>query len=121
MQTLDNNLENNEKLPHVFLFMWDMYGLEFCQDITAIEKRNMINALKGQRLERPFNLNALLLRARINSQRNYEIFTMTVEKGISETDVVSWFNSDPQSAVDLIRSRGRELYKINSRIEPVIK
>jgi hypothetical protein len=101
--------------------MWDMYGLEFCQDITVVEKRNMISALKGQPLERPFNLNALLLRAKFNSQRNYEIYTMTVEQGIKETDVRSWFDSDPQEAVNQIRARGRKLYGDPARAEPVIK
>jgi len=121
MQNSDEQQNQNNKLPHIFLFMWDMYGLEFCQDITAVEKRNMMNALKGQRLERPFNINSLLLRARINSQRNYEIYTMTVEQGISEADVIAWFNSNPQEAVDQIRARGRELYKIGNREEAVIK
>ncbi len=121
MKTLDNDSDNNQKLPHVFLFMWDMYGLEFCQDITAVEKRNMMAALKGERLERPFNLNTMLLRARINSQRNYEIYTMTVEQGISEPDVVAWFNANPQEAVDQIREKGRELYKTGTRAEPIIR
>ncbi len=121
MQNLDNNSENDQKVPHVFLFMWDMYGLEFCQDITKVEKRNMIAALKGERLERPFNLHAMLLRARINSQRNYEIYTMTVEPGISEETIIEWFKSDPQNAVDLIRSRGRELYKLGNVVQPVIQ
>jgi len=126
MQNLDEQLNQNnttteEKIPHVFLFMWDMYGLEFCQDITVVEKRNMISALKGQPLERPFNLNALLLRAKFNSQRNYEIYTMTVEQGIKETDVRSWFDSDPQEAVNQIRARGRKLYGDPARAEPVIK
>jgi hypothetical protein len=101
--------------------MWDMYGLEFCQDITAVEKRNMINALTGKQLERPFNLNALLLRARFNPQRNYEIYTMTVEKGITEEEVIEWFNFDPQNAVDQLRVRGRQLYGEPSRAKPVIK
>jgi hypothetical protein len=83
MQNLEEQQNQNntttEKIPHIFLFMWDMYGLEFCQDITKVEKRNMMKALKNEQLERPFNLNALLLRARFNSQRNYEIYTMTVE------------------------------------------
>ncbi len=114
-QTLD------EKIPHVFLFMWDMYGLEFCQDVTKVEKRNMMKALKNEQLERPFNLNALLLRARYNTQRNYEIYTMTVEQGITEEEVTEWFNSDPQYAVDQIRARGRRLYGEGSRSEVVIK
>lgn len=101
--------------------MWDIYGLEFCQDITAIEHRNMIAALKGERQERPFNLNNLLLRSRLNSQRNYEIYTMTVEPGIDETDVIAWFKSNPQEAVNQIRARGREIYKIGTRADPVIQ
>ena len=121
MKNSNNDLENDEKFPHVFLFMWDMYGLEFCQDITKVEKRNMIAALKGERLERPFNLNHMLMRARINSQRNYEIYTMTVEQGISEEDVIQWFKSDPQEAVNQIRARGRELYKLGTTAEPIIK
>jgi hypothetical protein len=101
--------------------MWDMYGLEFCQDITAVEKRNMIHALKGEQLERPINLNAILLRAKFNNQRNYEIYTMTVNQGITAEDVTEWFNADPQNAVDQIRSRGRKLYGEPLRPEPVIK
>jgi hypothetical protein len=126
MQNLDEQLNQNnttteEKIPHVFLFMWDIYGLEFCQDVTKVEKRNMMKALKNEQLERPFNLNALLLRARFNTQRNYEIYTMTVEQGITEEDVIEWFNSDPQNAVDQIRARGRRLYGEPARVEPVIK
>jgi hypothetical protein len=126
MQNLDeqqNQYEDQKdsKLPHLFLFMWDMYGLEHCQDVTAVEKRNMMNALKGQRLERPINLNSMLLRARFNSQRNYEIYTMTVEQGIKESDVIAWFDSNPQEAVDQIRARGRKLYGGPLRATPVIK
>jgi hypothetical protein len=114
-------MSNEDKIPHVFLFMWDMYGLEFCQDITKVEKRNMIKALKNEQLERPFNLHALLLRARFNSQRNYEVYTMTVEQGITEEEVKEWFDDNPQYAVDQIRARGRKLYSEPARAEPVIK
>lgn len=121
MQNLNNNLPSEENIPHIFLFMWDMYGLEFCQDITAVEKRNMIKALKNEQLERPFNLNALLLRAKFNSQRNYEVYTMTVNKGITEDEVKEWFNNNPQEAVDQIRERGRVIYRSTSHSEQVIK
>lgn len=121
MQNLNNDLDPEEKIPHIFLFMWDMYGLEFCQDITKIEKRNMMAALKGERLERPFNLNHMLMRARINSQRNYEIYTMTVQQGISEEEVIAWFKNDPQEAVDQIRARGREVYRLGNTKPSVIQ
>ncbi len=121
MPNSNSNLENEERIPHVFLFMWDMYGLEFCQDVTAVEKRNMIKALKNEQLERPFNLNALLLRARFNSQRNYEVYTMTVEQGITEEQVKDWFKNNPQEAVDQIRARGRAIYRSGSQAEQVIR
>ena len=121
MKSSNNDLDSNEKIPHVFLFMWDMYGLEYCQDITAVEKRNMIKALKGEQLERALNLNAMFLRARFNTQRNYEIYTMTVEQGITEEEVTEWFDSDPQNAVDQIRQRGRKLYGEKSSQDPIIK
>ena len=123
MQNSDEQQEQtlDEKIPHVFLFMWDMYGLEFCQDVTKVENRNMMKALKNEKLERPFNLNALLLRARFNTQRNYEIYTMTVEQGIEEQDVIDWFKSNPQEAVNQIRARGRKLYGEGNRSEVVIK
>ena len=121
MLNSSDNLNNNEKLPHVFLFMWDMYGLEFCQDITAVEKRNMIKALKNEQLERPFNLNAMLLRARCNTQRNYEVYTMSVEQDITEEQVKEWFDNNPQEAVDQIRVRGRAIYKSGSQAQQVIR
>ena len=121
MPNSDSNLDNNEKIPHVFLFMWDMFGLEFCQDVTAVEKRNMIKALKNEPLERPFNLNALLLRAKFNSHRNYEVYTMTVEQGITEEEVKEWFINNPQEAVNQIRARGRAIYKSASDAEQVIR
>jgi hypothetical protein len=125
MQNLeDHQSQSNtttEKIPHIFLFMWDMYGLEFCQDVTKVEKRNMMKALKNEQLERPFNLNAMLLRARFNSQRNYEIYTMTVDQGITEVEVKEWFDANPQYAVEQIRARGRRLYGEPARVEPVIK
>jgi len=46
---------------------------------------------------------------------------MTVEQGITEQQVKEWFDSNPQEAVDQIRARGRELYKIGSHTEQVIK
>lgn len=121
MQNSNKKSANNQKLPHVFLFMWDMYGLEFCQDITVVEKRNMIASLRGDKLEQPFNLNALLLRAKFNSQRNYEVYTMTVEQGITEEEVKQWFNNNPQEAVDQIRDRGRAIYRSGSEKEQVIR
>ena len=68
-------------------------------------------ALKGEKPSaRIPNLNMLILRARANPQRNYEIYTVQVEPDVSLTDIQDMFKDSPQDIVDLVRSRGHRLY-----------
>jgi hypothetical protein len=55
-------------------------------------------------------LDILILRARSNPQRHYEIYTITVEPDISLKDIEDMFKDTPQAIVDLIRQRGHRLY-----------
>jgi hypothetical protein len=43
------------------------------------------------------------LRARVNSQRCYEIYVMSTEDDIEFKDVEDWMIADPQGLVDWIR------------------
>jgi hypothetical protein len=56
------------------------------------------------------NLNAMVLRARYNSQRHYEIYTVVVDPSITAQDMIELFEEDPQGMVDLVRDRGNKLY-----------
>jgi hypothetical protein len=88
--------------------MWCNEGLECCIDITEDQQRHMWQKLKGEPLSESAvpSLNHLLLRARFNSQRHYEIYTCEAVDGITAEDIREMFEASPQSAADTIRSRG---------------
>lgn len=56
------------------------------------------------------NLNAMVLRARFNQQRHYEIYTVDVDDSITDLDMIELFEDNPQGMADLIRERGYKLY-----------
>lgn len=96
-----------------FLFVWDCMGLETCINLTEIEQNQILDILKDNAVKRiPINstLNNILLRARFNSQRYYEIYTCNVEENITREDLLKMFNDNPQNAADLIRQLGSQIY-----------
>lgn len=95
-------------MSHQFLVVWDNLGLEFCVDVTEDQQRRMWQKLKGEPVSesRIPNYQHLLLRARYNSQRHYEIYTVEVTDGITAEDIKDMFEANPQSAADTIRRLG---------------
>ena len=92
--------------------MWDQLGLECCIDVTADQQRRMWQKLKGEPMSESAipNYQHLLLRARFNSQRHYEIYSVEATDGITAEDIREMFEADPQSAADTIRRRGHCLH-----------
>jgi len=89
--------------------MWDMTGLECLVDLTEIEKKRTWEILKEETATELPNLNTMILRARYNSQRHYEIYIF--ESADIEYDTIKlMFDESPQFIVDLIRERGTEVY-----------
>ena len=96
---------------NIFLLSWDMLGLDSVVNITDLEKEAAWAALQDQKSRSLGSVvNAVLLRARANSQRHYEVYTVTMESDITEQDVREMFESDPQGMADLIRERGHKIY-----------
>ena len=95
-------------MSHQFLIMWDQLGLECCINITEDEQRRMWQKLKGEPVSESGipSLNHLLLRARFNSQRHYEIYTCEAVDGITAKDIKEMFEAAPQAAADTIRRLG---------------
>lgn len=93
-----------------FLAMWDCKGLECVFDITDLEHDAMLAGLKNEAFKTPFNLTALMLRARYNSQRSYEIYTFEFSGQMSIESVKEMFEENPQGIVDLIREKGNKVY-----------
>jgi hypothetical protein len=97
--------------PHTLLLVWDCLGLEYSCNLTEYEKDLMWSALKGEEPKvRIPGLDILILRARANPQRNYEIYTVQVEPDVSLKDIQDMFEDTPQTIVDLVRARGHKLY-----------
>ena len=101
-----------------YLAMWDNQGLECLYDVdlhmnryNEWEKLKVVAILKEEKL--PDNppaipLQMMILRARVNSQRVYEIYEFNSTMGYKElTDV---FNDDPQPVVEWIRENGKKVY-----------
>jgi hypothetical protein len=99
-------------MNHQFLIMWDCQGLECVVDITEDEQRRMWQKLKGELPSETAvpNINHLVLRARYNSQRHYEIYFIEAQEGITQDDIREMFESAPQHAADTIRRIGQCLY-----------
>ena len=121
---------------NVFLLSWDMTGLESVLDLTTLEKLHqeeektrMIAILSDPDARDPGSANMLnqvvqhiLLRARVNQQRHYEVYTIQTSSSVSEKDLWDMFNNDPQSAAELIRERGNQLYsdRVNQRTQVIV-
>lgn len=98
-------------MSNTFLLSWDVNGIEAIIDISKYERETTWAVLQNKPGPGLGSiLNAIILRARYNSQRHYEIYTINVEEGISEDDIRTMFESDPQGSADLVRDRGRKIY-----------
>ncbi len=102
-----------------FIAMWDNQGLECIFDVDAemaqrdaYEKRKLWNILKDEKMleYRPgIPLQSMILRAKYNSQRHYEIYQFVTD-GLDMDDVKSMFEDSPQFIVDHIRKNGSKIY-----------
>ena len=102
-----------------YLAMWDMYGLEYLFDMTKYNeqreqwhKEEVWSVLKDENHKsiEPSGppLSMMILRARMNSQRRYEIYEFMSD--IDHKTIKSLFESDPNFIVEFIRENGLKIY-----------
>ena len=106
-----------KKTKH-YLAMWDMLGLESLHDVdlhmskyNEWEKQKVVAILKEERIpSQPTGipLQMMLLRAKVNSQRAYEIYEFN--STMAYDDLKEAFEIDPQPIVEWIRSNGKKVY-----------
>lgn len=97
---------------NVYVVMWDMYGVDGIVNATELNQQDVFNSLRDDNVNSrslSCRIDAMLLRARMNSQRSYEIYSINVDEHVTTNDIASWFEVNPQGAADLIRSRGKRL------------
>ena len=101
---------------NAYLVYWCEEGLESVVPITQYEQcdsDNTFRLLNNQEpVRNPLNqmIQNMMLRARVNSQRHYELYAIDCDNSIQKTDIEQMFEDDPQAAADLFRSRGHRLY-----------
>lgn len=106
-----------KKTKH-YLAIWDMLGLESLHDVdehmdkyNEWEKQKVVSILKEERIpDQPkgIPLQMLLLRAKVNSQRAYEIYEFN--STLSYSELKEAFNDNPQPIVEWIRENGYKVY-----------
>jgi hypothetical protein len=121
---------------HSFLLSWDCNGLEACVPIHELEEKHKqaekerawttLASVDGEDPGNPVDreigriYQSIMMRARINSQRHYEIYTVQTDPSISKDDMVRMFEENPQHMAELIRERGTQLYSDRASQKTVI-
>lgn len=108
----------SKKKTTSYIAMWDTLGLECIYDATAAraeiaqwEKEASWSILKEEEHRKcpmPIPLQMMILRARMNSQRCYEIYEFN--STMSEKEIIKVFKDDPQVIVNWIRENGHKIY-----------
>lgn len=92
-----------------YILMWDCYGLESIIDISGKRYDALAATLADKPLPIIPELQGMMLRARVNSQRNYEIYALVTD-GIEESTLREMFEDDPQGSAELVRARGTKIF-----------
>ena len=122
-------MASNKKSVKNFLAMWDNMGLECIFDVDQElsqqqewEKTKVWNTLQG--LNTPTRnsnipLKQMIIRAKANSQRHYEIYQFAAQ-GLDIQDIKDVFETDPQFIVNHIRKNGKKIFSERFEVEKVI-
>jgi len=101
---------------NAYLVYWCEEGLESIIPITQYERWDQENTFRILNDQEPVRnpmtgvLQGMLLRARVNSQRHYELYAIDCDSSITKEDLEQMFEDTPQTAAELIRARGHKLY-----------
>ena len=110
-----------KKKHREFLVVWCSEGIEIVEDITDRDALASWALLKGEKIPRlSGGLNQILLRARLNSHRCYEIYSVTAVGGIDKDDILKMFEQSPQTAAETIRRLGHKIYSDRREIDRVV-
>ena len=113
---------------NAFIFSWCQEGIESIIPITQyeiIDKQNIFKHLKGENPTRnPMDsiIQSLILRARFNPQRHYEIYAVECDPSLDEEFWKKQWEEWPQEIADLIREKGHKIFSDrNSKHRTVIE
>ena len=111
---------------NAYLVYWCEEGLESVIPITEyeqVDRDNTFRVLNNQEpIRNPVNslVQNMILRARYNTQRHYELYAIDCDINITKQDLETMFEDNPQSMADLVRERGEKLYSDRAVHAPCI-
>lgn len=108
---MDHSLSPKDNDVRYFLVSWDNLGIEFLQDITQYHpelwgQEQLLERLKsGEKKEDELSklVNMILLRARVNSQRHYEVYVFTAANSLTTDDIREYGENTPQDFANFVR------------------
>jgi hypothetical protein len=111
-------MSSSRKKTKHYLAVWDCNGLESLHDVDyhmdrykEWEKQQVVAILREELLPaKPTGipLQMLILRAKFNSQRAYEIYEFN--STLKYKELTEAFNDNPQPIVEWIRENGKKVY-----------
>jgi len=97
-----------------FVVSWCEEGLEGIIPITQLEQEEMWAVLKNSKVADSRRTSKavwmMIMRAKFNPQRHYEVYAIEAVDGIELEDLRRLFDEAPQQAADLLRERGQMLF-----------
>lgn len=109
-----------------FIFSWDIYGIESIVPISKYEhwdQEQLMSLLRdGTTKKNPLDgiIRSLILRARYNPQRHYEIYAIKCDGSLDEEFWKKEWEENPQFTADLVREKGLQLYSDRQTKKPII-
>ncbi len=101
---------------NAYIFAWDNTGIDSIVPITQYEQHDRDNTMRilndEPTVRNPLNsiIQNLILRAKANPQRHYEIYSVDCSVELDEAWWREQWESDPQGCADLVRERGIKMY-----------
>ena len=101
---------------NAYLVYWCSEGLESVVPISEYEHIDTENTFRILSNQDPIRnpmysiIQMMILRGQFNTQRHYELYAIDCDQTIDKQDIEQMFEDDPQSAADLIRSRGVKVF-----------
>jgi len=107
---------------NAFIFVWDEFGIESIIPITKYESIDKLNTWARIKSDEPLTRNPLdtiirnlLLRARFNGQRSYEIYAVDCNPEMTEAYWQEQWQTYPQECANVAREKGEKLYSNRSK------
>jgi hypothetical protein len=101
---------------NAYIFSWDQYGIEGIIPITEYEHwehEQLLDILADKTTKRnPIHgiIQSLVLRAKFNPQRHYEIYAIDCSDDLTVDFWRKQWEENPQSTAELIRQRGMKIF-----------